>query len=301
MLWVVCPCFFDTQSFARVRLETQAALREAIGDTRVMFVLIDDSAGQDAAIATVSGLADVELIAPPYNLGHQGALVFGLRAIGSRVSDDDYVVTMDSDGEDQPADAPALLAPLLSTPENLHKVSIARRTRRHESPLFKLFYSAFKLAFRILTGTVIRSGNFIAYRGWLLKQVIYHPHFDYCYSSSFISLPLHVELVPLARGERYGGRSHMGYLGLFSHGLRMLMPFSERIATRGIMASLLLLGASGLCLVAALALDWSRLWAVLGLIYATIALGFSILLFATFSQTKARSLRGLHDVPRSQF
>jgi polyisoprenyl-phosphate glycosyltransferase len=300
-LWVACPCFFDTESFLRVRIETRAILREVVPRASVTFLLIDDTAGQDLAIASLNELPDVQVVAPPYNLGHQGALVYALRGLGHSVNDDDFVVTMDSDGEDQPADVGALLEPLLHATDNLHKVSIARRTRRHESLVFKLFYAAFKTAFRLLTGTLVRSGNFVAYRGWLLRQVIYHPHFDHCYSSSFVSLPMQVDFVPLARGRRYGGRSRMGYMGLFSHGLRMLMPFSERIATRGIMASLLVLSISGLCLVLGVGLGWAALWpAALGLFGGALMLGFSILLFATFSQTKARSLRGLHVVPQSQ-
>jgi polyisoprenyl-phosphate glycosyltransferase len=297
-LWVACPCFFDTESFLRVRVESELVLRQVFGDgARITFLLIDDTAGQDGAIAALRELSDVEVVTPPYNLGHQGALVYALRGLGHSVNDNDYVVTMDADGEDQPSDIGALLAPLLASPNNLHKVSIARRTKRHESPLFKMFYWAFRTAFRFLTGTVVRSGNFVAYRGWLLRQVIYHPHFDHCYSSSFVSLPMQVELVPLARARRYGGQSRMGYMGLFRHGLRMLMPFSERIATRGIMASLLVLAVSGLGLLLGLVLQWALWPPTLGLFCGALILGFSILLFATFSQTKARSLRGLHDVP----
>jgi hypothetical protein len=298
-LWIACPCFFDTELFLRVRSESDAVLREVLGDARVTYLLIDDSAGQDRAIDSARVLPNVVVVAPPYNLGHQGALVYALRGLGQSVSDEDYIVTMDADGEDRPSDIGALLSPLLEAPGNLHKVSIARRTRRHEGPLFKVFYWAFRNAFRVLTGTVVRSGNFVAYRGWLLRQVIYHPHFDHCYSSSFVSLPMQVEFVPLARGRRYGGRSHMGYMGLFSHGLRMLMPFSERIATRGIMASIFTLALSVGAALLHGALGWTALWPVFGILCGILTLGFSVMLFATFSQTKARSLRGLHDVPRA--
>jgi hypothetical protein len=294
-VWIVCPCFFDTASFSRVREEATAVLRAVVPDAQLTFVLVDDSAGQDPDVAGMATLRDVQIVTPPYNLGHQGALVFALRGLGRALEQDDYVVTMDADGEDRPEDLGRLLAPLLATRDNLHKVSLAHRTHRAESATFKVLYSAFKLVFVALTGTVIRSGNFVAYRGWLLKQVIYHPHFDHCYASSFVSLPMQTELVPLPRGSRYAGQSRMGYMGLFTHGVRMLMPFSERIATRGILASSVLLGVSALTLAVALALRCDPRWALAGVFYATLTLGIFVLLFATFSQSKARSLRGLKD------
>ena len=161
---------------------------------------------------------------------------------------------------------------------------------------FKVFYLGFRLLFRAATGTVIRNGNFAAFGGWLLQEVIHHPHFDQCYSSSFISLPLPVAGVPLARGKRYAGRSRMGYMGLFTHGVRMLMPFSERIATRGIVASGALTGAGLAWLAAAAWLGASIALPAFVVLYATLCLGISLVLFATFSQSKARSLRGLTPI-----
>src|SRR5256885_4629244 len=75
-------------------------------------------------------------------------------------------------------------------------------------------YSVFKLVFSLLTGASIRTGNFAAYRGWLARNVLFHPHFDNCYSSSLISLNVAVQLVPCERGTRYAGQSRMSFLKL---------------------------------------------------------------------------------------
>lgn len=264
----------------------------------VQFVLIDDTAGQDPAIRPIAKESGIQVIAPPYNLGHQGALVFALRGLGSLIQETDVVVTMDADGEDRPKDLTALVTALLKEQDNLHRVSIAIRTQRTESIAFKVFYLAFKIVFRTLTGTVIRNGNFAAYRGWLLREVIFHPHFDQCYSSSFMSLPMQIEKVPLPRGTRYEGKSKMGFMGLFTHGIRMLMPFSERIATRGMIVSV---GAMTLSLGVFLTEIFLGRFDVLPLFTLTLAalgLGVCVILFATFSQNKARSLRGLSPLKR---
>lgn len=272
VLWVVCPSYHDAPSFLRVREELARAL--AATGLAPRFVLIDDSSGQDPAVAQAAAQADTRVLTLPFNHGHQAALVSGLRQLRPEVKSDDYVLTMDSDGEDRPSDAPALLAPLLAAPANLHLVSLAQRTYRRESLPFKLSYLAFKAVFRVLTGQVIRNGNFVAFRGKVLGEVLFHPHFDFAYASAFISLPLPLAPVPLPRGERYEGESKMGFMNLFIHGLRMLLPFSERIAARGILASVVLFPFAP----------------PLGLL----GLGLFGLLFVAFAQSKSRSLRDPH-------
>ncbi|MBI3299792.1 MAG: glycosyltransferase [Elusimicrobia bacterium] len=294
-LWVVCPCFHDAAAFARVRTEAAAALAGRFPDLR--FVLIDDSAGQDPELAGLAALPGVRVLTPPYNHGHQGALVYGLRQLRAAVAPEDCVLTMDSDGEDRPEDAPALLAPLLAEPGRLHVVSLAQRTRRRESLPFKVLYAAFKAVFRLATGKVIRNGNFAAFRGWLLKDVIFHPHFDFAYASAFISLPLSTVMVPMPRGERYAGRSRMGTMALLTHGLRMLLPFSEPIATRGVTACAAG-AAAGTLLSGGGAAAGSRTALAAGLALTLLCchgLGVFALLFVAFAQSKSRTLRGLHD------
>ena len=106
-------------------------------------------------------------------------------------------------------------------------------------------------------------------------------------------------IVPLARGTRIQGKSKMGFLGLFTHGIRMLMPFSERIAIRGMIFSTFLFAVSAVFLVWTLLCEGKIIFpvALMGLSFWTG--GVSVLLFATFSQSKSRSLRAMQDVPRS--
>lgn len=225
--WVVSPMLFDTESFQRLRIEVTAACSERHETLR--FVIVDDSAGTDPAVAQLQGLADVEVLTPAFNLGHQGAIVFGLRALVPRLGDEDVVVTMDSDGEDQAADVPRLLAALDGDAVVL---ALAERTTRSEGFRFRVMYFFFRMVFRILTGTTVRSGNFAAQRADSLAATINHPSFDLCYSSTLLQLQRSTTLVPCARGKRYAGQSRMNTSALMAHGIRMLLPMSERIAVR---------------------------------------------------------------------
>jgi polyisoprenyl-phosphate glycosyltransferase len=292
--WIVCPCYFDAPLFMQVREGALSSL-----GTGVTFILVDDSAGLDPEVSSLAGnLPDVRIVRPPYNLGHQGALVYALRLLAATAGPEDIVVTMDSDGEDRPDDIPVLIAPLLAQPVRLDLVCIARRTRRVRSPAFNFAYALFKAGFRAATGTVIQSGNFAACRGRMLGDVINHPHFDQCYSSSLLSLPLSRSMVPLARGARYMGRSKMGFWGLVTHGVRMLMPFTERIAVRGLLASALAAALFLVLSIAAFSLDpglrpAAFIVGCVGLFASLVLLAVFLLLFATISQAKSHSLRGL--------
>jgi hypothetical protein len=297
-IWLVSPVFMDVESYTRLREEARAALP---ADADLRFVAVDDTAGADPEMAALANRPDQTILTPPFPLGHQRALVFGLRKLSALVEEADIVVTLDADGEDQPKDLARLIAPLREPGASIRAVAVAARTRRRESPSFKLLYLLFKTFFQFLTGTLIRSGNYAAFRGWLTRDVLFHPHFDLAYSSALLSLGLQVRRVPCERGVRFAGRSRMGYVKLIQHGLRMLMPFADRIATRGLilLATLFGLGlVAGGVLVAATAagVAWPG-WLVYLLCTAMLlcALGATalVIVFALFVQSQSLSLSRL--------
>ena len=167
---------------------------------------------------------------------------------------------------------------------------------------FKLLYLGFRALFRFLTGTVIRSGNFAAYRGWLAKRVLFHPYFDLCYSSSFISLDLMIHWVAAERGRRLMGTSKMSYSRLFMHGVRMLLPFTDRIAVRALIGFSGLFGLSCAVLVSTAVLaffsaiivpTWVIMLSVFTSILSFIAVGNLIILFSAFSLSRGASLKNI--------
>lgn len=298
-IWMTVPCYYDFASFVELRRRAQDVVHQLLPDFELKTVLIDDTGGQDPELSHgISGF-DTILLTVPYNLGHQNAIVFGLRKLAAQMDEHDFVVTLDCDGEDSPEDIPSLLKPLLLSPDNKFLVSIAQRTKRSEGALFKSMYACFRLFFQSLTGTVVRNGNFAAYRGWFVKNVLFHPYFDYCYSSSILALSKQIRGVPLARGVRYFGQSKMTLTSLISHGLRMLLPFSERIAVRSIIFACLLIGlVSSLCafsFMGALAgYKYAMLIVALSipiLVMSVVVLAVSSVFFQTFNHARAMSLR----------
>lgn len=297
--WFVVPVFDDVPAFLELRSRlTEVIASDPEGSGRQSFVVIDDTGGRDRHVDRIRELTDIRVVEAPFNLGHQRAIVYGLRSVASEIGDDDVVVTLDADGEDRPEDLPRLLEPLLAVPDR-GRLVVARRTRRRTSLRFKSMYLVFRVLFRLLTGTSVRSGNYAAYRGWLAKRMLLHPHFDLCYSSSLLTLNRDIEYVPCERGERYAGRSKMGFSRLFLHGLRMMMPFADRIAMRalilftvtftlGVLLSLTVLGVR--FLTDAAIPGWATSTILAMLLLSFIALGNFITLFAVFSQSMSISL-----------
>ena len=305
-LWVVCPSYHDIEAFLALRADVAAEVRRlgSGADRRLRFVVIDDTGDQDPELARLARLDDVALLHVPFNLGNQRAIVFGLRSMAPEIRDDDWVVTMDSDGEDRPADLPRLLRALLELPAGSNHVVLATRARRREPWWFQLLYLGFRLLFRLLTGTGIRTGNYAAFRGVLATRVLFHPYFDLSYSSALLSLNIPARFVACERGSRYAGGSKMNVAALLRHGLRMLTPFIDRIAVRALVlfTAVFSVGVIAAAFVLSIKLftdlaipGWTSSILLLILTISVTALGNFLILFVLFAQSEGLSMRGLHE------
>lgn len=245
-VWVLVPCYFDSESFVELRTRIALVERSLTEDYVFKTVVIDDSSGTDKSLHGLP-VEPYTVLTPERHLGHQGALVFGLRSISKEVQDSDFVVTLDCDGEDRPEDIPALLNNLVSRGSDLTSVCVAQRKRRHGTLLFRTCVVIFQIGFQLLTGVRIRHGNFIAFRGAFLKQILNNRNFDVCYSTSVAAVAKDYQSVVLDRGARYAGDSKMSFVTLVGHGVAMAMPFSRQLAVRS-----LVLAGSGIAVLFAL-------------------------------------------------
>lgn len=90
-LWIVCPVYRDVQSFLALHDDVRAeydSFHKGVPE-RFRFVSVDDTADQDSELARLEGLADIDVLHVPFNLGHQRALVFGLRTLSVEIGADD--------------------------------------------------------------------------------------------------------------------------------------------------------------------------------------------------------------------
>ena len=175
--------------------------------------------------AKVSGL----IIRLKLNQGHQQAIAFGLKYISNFVNGNHKIIVMDCDGEDTPMSA-KVLAKEIS--KNDVDVVVAKRDKRSEALLFKLFYAIYKLIFLFLTGRKIDFGNFLILQEQSISRLILMPQLTTHLAATVISSGLRIQKIPINRGKRYAGESKMNFFSLTLHGFRALMVFTEEVLVR---------------------------------------------------------------------
>ena len=289
------PVYLDTESFLILR---ERILQVLPGGWEARFHLLDDTAGQDPGVGAARAFSDITVETMPYNMGHQRALVHGLRGFLSEGDAGCLLVTMDADGEDRPEDLPALFA-AWEKQGDPHAIVLAKRTQRRESLFFKTFYFFYKNVFRFLTGTVIQTGNFALYHSSVGARILFHPYFDLSYASTLFALGSRLVFVPCPRGSRYKGRSRMNFSRLAIHGVRMLMPFMDRIAIRGVLAFAFLTAVSfaaclglaaarvfGLCHVP----NWLLVSATLAFVMSFLSISNFVILITVFANVQGMAM-----------
>jgi polyisoprenyl-phosphate glycosyltransferase len=165
------------------------------------------------------------------NQGHQRAIAIGLSHLADH-NDADYVVVMDSDGEDQPEHILELLEKAKSSPD---KIIFAQRKKRTESLSFRVFYLVYKFIFKFLTGQVITFGNYSLIPANKIKKLANVSEIWNNYPGGVIRSKLPFDSIPLDRGLRLAGKSKMNFTSLILHGMSAISVFLDFTAVRILM------------------------------------------------------------------
>ena len=247
-LIIVTPVYEDVEASSRLFKELSAQFGPAI-----FVVAVDDgSVKQPLEIHSLQAASVTGIILKlRRNVGHQRAIAIGLGYASEHMRPEQYVVVMDSDGEDLPSTIPALLAQLKSDPVD---VVVAQRKSRIESLRFKAFYAVYKRFFSLMTGRAISFGNFMALKAQAVKRLVAMQELSIHVAAAVLASKLRTRVCPLDRGPRYAGQSKMNFVGLALHGFKGLMVFAEDVLVRVGMACTFIASLSVLGAVAAVAL-----------------------------------------------
>lgn len=230
-LCVVVPIFNDWIALAALLAELDRVFCD--GGVRLEVIVVNDASTVDRSGGILSGcrhgvISRAQVLNLRANVGHQLAIAAGLRYAAQNATFD-AIVVMDADGEDQPDDVPKLVEAWRAAPDSL---IVARRAKRSESPLFKGFYSAYRLLFRILTGQNISFGNFSLVPAPLLPGVLSRPELVHHLAATLLRTKLRIINVPTRRGLRYAGQSHMNLPALVLHAVAAFSVFSDVLFSR---------------------------------------------------------------------
>jgi hypothetical protein len=228
---ILVPVFDDWACAAQLLPLLDAELSGVAAEITV--ILIDDGSttapSEDVVPDALHSISEVRVLRLRTNLGHQRAIAIGLYYVHQFLPVD-AIVVMDGDGEDRPADIPALLSALAEG--GGRDMVFAARAKRLERPLFRFFYRLYRAIHRVLTGIPVRVGNFsVIPRASLDRLMVSSDLWNHYAAAAFRSrLPLRI--IPLDRGTRLVGKSRMNFLALVVHGLSAISVFADVVSVR---------------------------------------------------------------------
>ncbi len=241
------------------------------------FLLVNDGSSipPPPALPKDAEGAFVEVLHLRRNLGHQRAITIGLAHL-QQARTTEQVVVMDGDGEDTAEGVARLLEHFVAMGRT-HTV-FAARGRRTEGRAFVLFYVAYRVAHRVLTGRAVREGNFCVLPMAHLDRLVAVSETWNHFSASIFKARLPIASIAIDRGTRIAGRSHMNFLALLQHGLSAISVFSDVVGLRLLVATGLLGLLTLLAVVTVAVIRLATQLAVPG--WATTATGLLVLLLS---------------------
>ncbi|MCB0335903.1 MAG: glycosyltransferase, partial [Bdellovibrionales bacterium] len=210
------PIFDDWTSVALLLSEIDKCF--ALRTESVQVLLVDDCSTKKIEPllgAEYKTISRVEVLHLHRNLGHQGAIAVGLSYI-EKFWSCDAIVVMDGDGEDSAAGLEQLIDSFRSSSQD--HIIFAERGRRFEKLGFRILYGIYRSIFRVMTGRVIRVGNFSLVPKEQLGCVAGITSLWNHYAASILKSKLPVAYVTIDRGRRYADTSTMNFYSLFVHG-----------------------------------------------------------------------------------
>jgi glycosyltransferase involved in cell wall biosynthesis len=191
------------------------------------FIIIDDCSEDN--FESLKSISQIDIVTLLNNQGSQKAISIGLNyTLGEKI-DFDYLIVMDSDGEDKPVDLNLLIEQAI---KDNNFIIFASRKKRLEIFMFKFFYFTYRFLFRFLTGKKINFGNFSCIPKKLLKDTAKTSYINFHYPAAIIKSKHKYKTIPGDKGSRYAGQSKMSFFNLFFHALKSLSIFYKEIFIR---------------------------------------------------------------------
>ena len=239
----VIPTFNDETSLKKL---IDNINKELINFT-LNFIIVDDCSKDD--YKTLDNVQKINLIKLEKNQGSQKAISIGLHRANDKNLEFDYLIIMDSDGEDRPEDLQLLISE--AHKKNDNSIIFASRKKRMEIFTFKFFYFFYKFVFRVLTGKKINFGNYSCIPKKFLNEIVKISYLKFHFPAAIIKSKLTYSDVPCDKGFRYAGDSKMSFKNLFVHGFKAFSIFLKEIVLR----TLIFLSIGNIILLLILQLD----------------------------------------------
>ncbi len=233
---LLMPIYNDWESLTKLLAKINIVINE-IGNYEFSCIIVNDSSSiERPTIKKPENFDNLKIINMKVNKGHARCNAFGLKYINSN-EQYDYVIIMDSDGEDRPVEIKDLIQKILKEPE---KSVVAKRIKRSEGPVFQSLYQIHKLITFISTGRNVNFGNYSCLTKKDVSFISNKASLWCSFSGSVKKNITNLNEISSIRGLRYFGPSKMSLFNLVVHSFSIIAVFKYTVFLRSTIAIVLL-------------------------------------------------------------
>ncbi len=225
---ILLPVYNDWESLLKVLDETNSVIKDIQRYEFECIIVNDSSTIKKPEIVKPKNFKSLKIINMKENRGHARCNAFGLRYINSN-EEYDYVIVMDSDGEDRPIEIKDLINKINEKPENS---VVAKRVKRAEGLIFQMLYQIHKLITFIFTGRKVNFGNYSCLTKRDIKILSDKASLWSSFSGSIKKNLINLNETDSIRGLRYFGPSKMSLFNLIIHSFSIIAVFKYTVFLR---------------------------------------------------------------------
>ena len=228
---ILTPVYNDWKSASKLIEEINTIVKDL--DAEFSLVIVNDASTEEkpTTISSTENLSSIEILNIKNNQGHGRCIATGLKHIFQN-KEFDYVIPMDSDGEDRPEEIKSFLE-YIKYDEG--KPIVGERVKRSENIIFKICYHLHKLITYAFTGQSIKFGNYTCLPKSTVEKLINDKSTWCSFSGALAKLEKNRSSTPSIRGSRYFGPSKMSFRGLIKHSLSIISVFKLTVILRSIL------------------------------------------------------------------
>ena len=228
---ILTPVYNDWKSASKLIQEINTIVKDL--DAEFSLVIVNDASTEEkpTSISNTENLLSIEILNIKNNQGHGRCIATGLKHIFQN-KEFDYVIPMDSDGEDRPEEIKSFLE-YIKYDEG--KPIVGERVKRSENFIFKTCYHLHKIITYAFTGQSIKFGNYTCLPKSTVEKLINDKSTWCSFSGALAKLEKNRSSTPSIRGSRYFGPSKMSFRGLIKHSLSIISVFKLTVILRSIL------------------------------------------------------------------
>ena len=228
---VLIPLYNDWQSLLKLLENINHVVSDI--DHIISIVVVNDGSTEKIPnrFSSYSKINSIKIINLKENVGHARSIATGLKFILENY-DFDYIIPMDSDGEDRPDEIKELIKKI--DPQSNLPI-VCERVKRSEGIFFRFCYFLHKLITFTFTGRSIKFGNFTCLPKEVVKSMTNVKATWSSFSGSLSTISIVKIGIPSKRGTRYFGPSKMSFKNLIIHSLSIISVFKFNVLIRSIL------------------------------------------------------------------